>query len=279
MSKLIANLFAQTNLVNTKFTSRIRRKRLDFDLRLDKGSFDIIGDVHGCHEELQDLLGNLGYMDEGDGVADRKLIFLGDLNDRGPASALTFKLVMSLVESGRAYYTPGNHCNKLLRYLQGKRVQLAHGLAGTVEEVQHQERTEPGFIARLRDFIDSAPPYLWLDKGELVVAHAGIKKHMIGRYDEQVRAMCLYGDTTGEINPDGTPVRLDWAQHYNGSASIVYGHTPMPGPHWVNNTINIDQGCVFGGWLTALRWPEREIRQVQAKRPYYDARLPAFLRP
>ena len=102
---------------------------------------------------------------------------------------------------------------------------------------------------------------------------------MIGSYDDRVRAMCLYGDTTGETNPDGTPVRLDWAQHYDGSATIVYGHTPMPGPHWVNNTINIDQGCVFGGWLTALRWPEREIVQVQAKRPYYDARLPAFLRP
>ena len=262
-----------------QLSSRTRNERPDFDLRSERGPFDIIGDIHGCFDELQDLIGNLGYTNNGAGVPDRKLIFLGDINDRGPASAHTFRLVMTLVNTGRAYYTPGNHCNKLLRYLQGGRVQLAHGLAGTVDEVQRQERIEPGFANRLRTFIENAPPYLWLDKGDLVAAHAGIKKHMIGRYDERVRAMCLYGDTTGESNPDGTPVRLDWAQDYNGSASIVYGHTPMPGPYWVNNTINIDQGCVFGGWLTALRWPEREIVQVRAKRPYYDARLPPFLRP
>ncbi len=187
--------------MNNQILSQTYGKRPDFDLRSDKGPFDIIGGIHGCLEELQELLGKLGYTDKAEGVPDRKLIFLGDINDRGPASALTFRLVMSLVESQRAHYTPGNHCNKLLRYLQGKRVQLAHGLAGTVEEVQQQERTEPGFTLRLRNFIESAPPYLWLDNGELVVAHAGIKKQMIGRYDERVRAMCLYGDTTGETIP------------------------------------------------------------------------------
>ena len=250
-----------------------------FDLRHDSGPFDIIGDVHGCLDELNELLDLLGHtrQQEQSSQPERKLILLGDLGDRGPTSALTFRCVMGMVDAGRAYYTPGNHCNKLLGYLNWRRVQLAHGLAGTVQEVEAQEKTEPGFRERLRNFIDNASPYLWLDAGKLVVTHAGIKKGMIGRFDDRIKAMCLYGDVTGETNPDGTPVRLDWAQHYNGSAAIVYGHTPAPGPHWVNNTINIDQGCVFGGWLTALRWPEREVVQVRARRAYYTERTPPFL--
>jgi protein phosphatase len=243
-----------------------------FDLRSHTGPFDIIGDVHGCLDELTALVDQLGNNSQ------RKLVFLGDLGDRGPASALTFRYVMDLVEASRAYYTPGNHCNKLLRYLNGRRVQLAHGLSGTVQEIDEQEKHEPGFREQLRNFISDAPPYLWLDGGRLVVAHAGIKRGMIGKIDDRIQAMCLYGDVTGERNPDGTPVRLDWAQHYNGSAAIVYGHSPVPGPHWVNETINIDQGCVFGGCLTALRWPEREIVQVSARRAYYTHQLPEFLR-
>ena len=252
---------------------------MTFDFRSDDGPFDIIGDVHGCLDELHELLDHLGYERPASSgtTTGRKIVFLGDLSDRGPASALTFREVMLLVGKGQAYYTPGNHCNKLLRYLQGRRVQLSHGLAVTVEEVREQDRRDHGFANRLRRFIENAPPYLWLDHGRLVVAHAGIKKHMIGSYDRRVEVMCRYGDVTGESNPDGTPVRLDWAQHYRGTTAIVYGHTPVPGPTWVNNTINIDQGCVFGGWLTALRWPEREIVQVRAKQPYYTERTPQFL--
>src|SRR5688500_325833 len=184
---------------------------------------------------------------------------------------------MLLAKAGHAYYTPGNHCNKLMRYLQGRRVQLAHGLEGTVRELDERKRVVPGLEARIPWFIESAPTYLWLARGELVVAHAGIKEGMIGTDDSRVRSMCLYGDVTGESNPDGTPVRLDWAQHYRGRPAIVYGHTPVAGPSWVNNTVNIDQGCVFGGWLTALRWPEREVVQVRAQRAYYTGRVPSFL--
>ena len=253
-----------------------------FDLRHLSGPVDIVGDVHGCTDELLQLTAKLGYVQESELILrhpqGRVLVFLGDLGDRGPHNAYAFALAMSLVEAGLALYTPGNHCNKLMRYLQGRRVQQTHGLALTVQQVEEREQAEPGFKERLRHFIENAPPYLWLDAGALVVAHAGIKQHMIGTYDERVRTMCLYGDITGQLNPDGTPVRLDWATNYHGQAAIVYGHTPTPGPVWVNNTINIDQGCVFGGWLTALRWPERQIVQVPARRPYYTARTPDFLR-
>jgi protein phosphatase len=253
-----------------------------FDLRHLNGPFDIIGDVHGCFDELLELLSLLGY--EGDEAAGfshpkgRMLVFLGDLGDRGPRNADAFALGMAMVEAGKALYTPGNHCNKLMRYLMGRHVQLTHGLDLTVLQVEERERKQRGFKRRLLDFIETAPPYLWLDGGSLVVAHAGIKERLIGRDDDRVRTMCLYGDITGRTNPDGTPVRLDWAQHYRGEAAIVYGHTPVPGPRWVNNTANIDQGCVFGGWLTGLRWPEREAVQVRARHAYYQVRTPEFLR-
>jgi protein phosphatase len=253
-----------------------------FDLRHLKGPFDIIGDVHGCFDELLELVALLGYEADGSGSffhpQERMLVFLGDLSDRGPHNADTFPMAMAMVEAGKALYTPGNHCNKLMRYLHGRGVQLTHGLDLTVLQVEERERKQRGFKSRLRDFIESAPPYLWLDGGSLVVAHAGIKEKMIGSYNDRVRTMCLYGDITGKTNPDGTPVRIDWAQHYRGEAAIVYGHTPVPGPRWVNNTANIDQGCVFGGWLTGMRWPEREAIQVRARHAYYQVRTPEFLR-
>jgi protein phosphatase len=243
-----------------------------FDLRYERGPFDIIGDVHGCTDELLELMSALGYtLDDSWNIEHpdkRKLVFLGDLGDRGPHNVEAFTLVMQWVRSGNAFYTPGNHCNKLMRYLKGRNVTQSHGLELTVAEVEAQERQKPGFKAQLHEFISEAPTYLWLDSGKLVVAHGGIKRGMIGRDDRSVQTMCLYGDITGKSNPDGTPVRLDWAANYHGEAAIVYGHTPTPAPEWRNNTINIDQGCVFGGHLTALRWPEREIVQVKARATY-----------
>jgi protein phosphatase len=253
-----------------------------FDRRYLNGPFDIVGDVHGCLDELLELLEKLGYSGDSHGhlshAEGRALVLLGDLADRGPYNAATFAMAMSLVARTGAMYTPGNHCNKLLRYLRGNKVSLDWGLEGTIADVDAREQTEPGFKERLRHFIESAPTYLWLDEGNLVVAHGGIKEEMIGRDDSKVRAMVLYGDVTGRNNPDGTPERRDWAAEYHGRAAIVYGHTPVPGPEWRNNTINVDQGCVFGGWLTALRWPERQVVQVSARRAYYAGRTPDFVR-
>ncbi len=252
-----------------------------FELRDLTGPFDVIGDLHGCMSELRELLDKLGYR-QGSRPAfyhpeGRKLVFLGDLGDRGPDSAEAFALVMSLVEDRVALYTPGNHCNKLMRYLQGRHVKQTHGLSMAVEQVEARDRNKPGFKDRLRRFIENAPTYLWLDNGLLVVAHAGIKADMIGKDNSAVQRMCLYGDITGQTNPDGTPMRLDWAQRYTGTAAIVYGHTPKPDPVWVNNTINIDQGCVFGGWLSALRWPECETVSVRAHAAYYTECTPQFI--
>lgn len=239
----------------------------------DKGPFDIIGDIHGCCDELEMLLGRLGYFKTGDTYnhpAGRKVIFLGDLGDRGPRSLDSINLAMDMVQNGNAYYVPGNHCNKLARYLAGGNVQVSHGLEKTVSELNNLTPLQyDRFKERYLEFFYNAWPYLMLDGGNLVVSHAGITGKMIGRLSKRIREFCMYGDATGEVTPDGLPVRRDWARNYRGKALVVYGHVPVPVAEFRNNTIDIDQGCSMGGHLTALRYPERELVQVEAIERHY----------
>jgi protein phosphatase len=241
----------------------------------ETGPFDIIGDIHGCYDELRALLQKLGWTFDGRNAhsilpvarSPRKAVFLGDLVDRGPKIAEVLGLVMGMVETGDAICLLGNHDDKLLRKLMGRNVRVAHGLADTLEQL---EREPHEFSERVRGFLASLVTYHVLDEGDLVVSHAGIKEKMIGQWNDRVRVFTLYGDTTGESDEFGLPVRLDWAAHYKGEALVVYGHTPVPEPRWLNNTVNIDTGCIFGGKLTALRYPEREIVSVPARRVYYE---------
>ncbi|WP_082788997.1 metallophosphoesterase [Desulfolucanica intricata] len=239
------------------------------------GPFDIIGDVHGCLEELEILLQKLNYRKiEGiykhpDG---RTAVYLGDLADRGPHCLDTVKLVKGMVDAGTALYVPGNHCNKLARYLIGRNVQVKHGMERTVEELKElTEQERKHFANQFLELYNSVPPYLILDHGKLVVSHAGIKEDMIGRLSERIIDFCFYGDANGEVDSDGLPIRRDWAKNYKGKPLIVYGHTPVPEAKLINNTIDIDQGCCMGGYLTAFRYPEKEIVQVNALAVYYDS--------
>ncbi|MHA4850006.1 hypothetical protein L1080_010690 [Rhodococcus sp. MSC1_016] len=103
-----------------------------------------------------------------------------------------------------------------------------------------------------------------------MVAHAGLKEAYHGRASARVRSFALYGDTTGETDEYGLPVRYPWAQDYRGRAVVVYGHTPVPEAEWSNNTLCLDTGVVFGGKLTALRYPSREIVSVPAERVWFE---------
>jgi polynucleotide kinase-phosphatase len=249
----------------------IERERAWSDRSDDHGPFDIIGDVHGCYDELVLLLSKLGYEVGGDGSSaahpqGRTAVFLGDLVDRGPNVPGVLRLAMGMVEAGSALCVPGNHENKLVRALRGRRVQVTHGLA---ESLAQLESESPEFRERALGFLDALVSHAVLDDGRLVVAHAGMREEMQGRASAAVRAFALYGETTGETDEMGLPVRYPWALEYRGMASVVYGHTPVPEPVWVNNTINIDTGCVFGGALTALRYPEKELVSVRANRTYY----------
>lgn len=246
------------------------------DRRDEQGPFDIIGDVHGCAGELETLLVRLGYDVRWSGVpgavtvqvtppAGRRAIFVGDLVDRGPRSPDVLRVVMAMVESGVGLAVPGNHDVKFMRWLDGKKVAPTHGLDRTIAQFEREPR---GFRVSVRDFFASLPTYVWLEGGRLAVAHAGIKDEMLGQETGAVRRFCLYGETSGETDEFGLPIRYHWAAEYRGKTAVVYGHTPVPAAGWVNNTICIDTGCCFGGALTALRWPEREIVSIGAERVY-----------
>ena len=252
--------------------AEVRRTPLWTDRRAERGPFDIIGDVHGCHAELVDLLRQIGYAVADDGVTvtppdGRRAVFVGDYGDRGPETPGVLRLVIAMAEAGTAICLPGNHDVKLVRKLKGRDVQITYGLADTLQQL---EREPEEFRNQVRDFLDRLVSHVVLDDGALVVAHAGMKQSYQGRSSGRVRDFALFGETTGETDEFGLPVRLEWARDYRGAAAVVYGHTPVAEPEWVNNTLNIDTGCVFGGRLTALRWPERELVSVPAQKTYYE---------
>ena len=250
--------------------AEIIRKPLWNNKKEISGPFDIIGDIHGCYDELCELLYKLGYVN-GIHPDGRTAVFLGDLCDRGPKNVEVLHLVMNMVQTGNAYCVIGNHDRKLLRHLSGAKVQLTHGLEITAQQLASQSED---FIAEAKTFLDSLVGYYIFDQGKLAVAHAGIIEKYQGRASGRIRDFCLYGDTTGETDEYGLPVRLPWANDYRGKATVVYGHTPSPTVEAVNNTFCIDTGCVFGGKLTAFRYPEKEIVQVDAKQEYYAPAKP-----
>ncbi len=257
---------------------QVERQPLWNNLKHEHGPFDIIGDIHGCFDELLMLFEKLGYQitpeNETFSVVPpvgRKAVFVGDLVDRGPKVAAVLKVVMGMVESGTALCVPGNHDAKLLRKLKGRNVQITHGLGETLQQL---EKAPAEFSHKVSKFLDDLVSHYVLDDGKLVVAHAGMKEELQGRGSGRVRDFAMYGETTGETDEFGLPVRYNWAADYRGRAMVVYGHTPIVEPEWLNRTINIDTGCVFGGQLTALRYPEKELVSVAALHTYYESAKP-----
>ncbi|WP_377889568.1 bis(5'-nucleosyl)-tetraphosphatase PrpE [Alkalihalobacillus sp. R86527] len=242
--------------------------------------FDIIGDIHGCYDEFVKLTKKLGYEWVNDipiHPKERKIVFLGDLTDRGPHSLKVINVVTRLVEENQAYYCPGNHCNKLYRYMIGRNVQQKHGLETTVEELsQLSDDKRNAIISRFTTLYEKSPLYLTLDNGKLIVAHAGIPSKYIGQSGKKVKTFVLYGDVTGETHPNGMPVRKDWAATYSAPPLVVYGHTPVHEPRWINRTVNIDTGCVFGGKLTSVKYPELTTVSVPSSLPFVKEKFNSF---
>ena len=243
-------------------------------LRDDPGPFDIVGDLHGCFDELLELLDLLGYEVRG-GERDpvvtpptgRRAVFLGDLVDRGPKSPACVRLVMGMVRAGTGLCLLGNHDRKCARWLEGRDVEVSFGLAETIEQMERETRA---FREEARTFMKELPHHLILDDGQLVVDHAGLREDLHGHESKRAQSFCVFGETTGERNAQGYPVRKDWAREYSGAPRVVYGHTVVAEAEWRNNTLCIDTGCVYGDRLTALRYPELELVQVRAHAVHYE---------
>ncbi|MFI5715879.1 polynucleotide kinase-phosphatase [Nocardia sp. NPDC051750] len=256
--------------------ARVVDERLWNDRRDLTGPFDVIGDVHGCRSELETLLAALGYRigrdEAGRAVGarhpgGRTAVFVGDLVDRGPDTPGVLRLVMGMVETGDALCVTGNHENKLVRALSGRKVKPTHGLA---ESLAQLDAEDSAFRTTALEFCRGLISHYVLDGGQLVVAHAGLKAEYHGRSSGRVRSFAMYGESTGETDEFGLPVRYPWAEDYRGRATVLYGHTPVTDLRWVNNTLCLDTGVVFGGQLSALRYPERETVSVPAEQVWYE---------
>lgn len=239
--------------------------------------FDIVGDVHGCLPELMTLLVKLGYTPSADlrltAPAGRRLVFVGDLVDRGPDTPGVLKLVMEAVSAGQALAARGNHDERLGQALSGAHVRKpSPRLAQSLEQLSGEL---PAFRRRAAAFLLNLPPRLSLDEGRLMVAHAGDRADLRGSQRDEYN---VHGLDCGELDDFGHLRREDWAARHGGPHLIVSGHSPLRRPRWSGQpgrgeALNLDIGCVYGGALTALRYPERELVSVPARRAYVASRL------
>jgi protein phosphatase len=244
---------------------------------------DIIGDLHGCYDELCRLLDRLGHSDLsgrgesiGEGTGPR-VIFVGDLTDRGDRNVDTFNLVADLVERGDALCVIGNHDRRLMRWLRGEDVAVAHGLGATIAEFEHLPPAEQSrFRDRAIHFFETIPSAVRFDQGRAVVVHAAWRSGMAAEENpKRIYYYAMYGPTTGRKTPEGFPDRIDWASGYRGPEHVIFGHQVYKVPYVNPFATGIDTGCVFGGRLTALRWPRRELVTVDSAyaRAEYGRRL------
>jgi protein phosphatase len=258
----------------------IRRRRLAVDRRFERGPFDIIGDVHGCAHELIALLSELGYAvvetaddDNADGTwgfevappAGQKAIFLGNLVDYGPDAPRVLRLVMSMVARNDALCVLGERDARLAQRLRGR---SSASLPGQGQTARQLEKSASAFIDAVRAFLRRRPTHYVLDRGRLIVAHAGLPRALHGRQSAAVREEAVFGRSGAA--PDAQPVarRAAWTTGYHARPLVVYGHYPTRRPQWFRRTVNIHTGCVFGGRLTALRYPEAELIAVPARQRY-----------
>lgn len=251
--------------------------RLPSPITRDIGAgIDIIGDIHGCFDELIALLTELGYTENEAGLFlhpdGRTFVSIGDVMSRGPKSLETLQFFLTHTEQGLAGMIDSNHGWKIARWLDGRRVTLSHGDEKTAAEfeayeAQHGAEKAQELKAAVKDMLLNAPShYVFAKNGvpTLVCTHAGIRDEFIGKQSAVISDFCRYGDTAG-FDADNKPIRNDWTVGHNTSLLIVWGHDPRPHPLIINNTINIDQGAVFGGALTAYRYPEGEFVSVDAE--------------
>jgi len=258
--------------------AEIQIQKLPCNRKEHQGPFDLIGDVHGCCDELESLLGLLGYRREA--IAEcpgftwrhpegRMAVFVGDILDRGPRILDTYRLVRSMILARTALAVQGNHELKVYRHFKAAKPEPRPSILQTLREIEQEDPgTQRETIRELVEFIEGLPHHLVLDGGRLVAAHAGLREDLQGRDSALVRNQALFGDAHARFDEESDATRMEWVHQYRGRALVVYGHTPVTESAILNRTINIDTGCVFGGRLTALRYPEMATHFVEAQKAY-----------
>lgn len=254
----------------------VARTRMSCDRRDLPGPFDVIGDVHGCFVELGALLEKLGYGVVRDELGQpinavhpqgRQVVFVGDLVNRGPDSVGVLRLAMGMVAAGQATCVLGNHERKLIKYLTGEAQSVDRAVMSTLAQLADCGRD---FSAQVLRWCQQLPAHVVLDDGGLVVAHVGLRERFQGRDSQRVVKAAVYGEASGDRDEWGHPILKNWMSSYRGDALVVFGYLPVAEPQWVSNTLDIDSGCVFGGRLTALRYPERELVSVPAVKAWWS---------
>ncbi|MDM5234548.1 polynucleotide kinase-phosphatase [Lysinibacillus pakistanensis] len=270
--------FLKTYFVKEIEALTLTRQESPLYLNVDAG-LDIIGDIHGCYDELLELLKKLEYEVNNEGYfihpQGRRFVSVGDIMSRGPKSIKTMEFFERHIERGLAFMTDSNHGWKIARWLDGRNVSLHHGDELVEAEFMDYENTYGGaqtaaLKARLAKCLLAAPShYVLMNKGlaSAVVTHAGIRDRYIGKQSSRISDFCRYGDVQ-ELNISGKPIRNDWFTEHQTSQLIIWGHDPKINPLKQNHTLNIDQGVVFGGQLTAFRYPEQTIISVNAYKNY-----------
>ena len=249
-----------------------------FYIELNNG-IDFIGDIHACYDEFIVLLDKLGYEKNNEGFyihpQGRKFMSVGDVMSRGPESIKTMTFFYEHVERNLCFMTDSNHGWKIARWLDGRKVQLKHGDDKVEAEfIEYEKKNGKDKVAKLKKqlkylLLNAPSHYVINDNGKriAVCTHAGIRDDYIGQDSSSIRSFCRYGEVAG-IDESGKPIRKDWFRNHREDFLIIWGHDPKPEPLIVNNTINIDQGLVFGGKLTAYRFPEKEFVFVEGKKDY-----------
>lgn len=187
----------------------------------------VIGDVHGCAESLTCLVGQLPSHD--------RLVFCGDVVNRGPHIAETMELAWELMCSGRAVWLKGNHEADLLSALQQEHDPASPTLAGNATYRQLGARRCRAWIERLAQL----PEVYWGDGW--AATHAG------------------FDPLSWEPRLN---IRLPFWENYDGRyGEVVVGHTPGPGVRRIGQIVLIDTGACYGGQLTAYCPETGEVRQ------------------
>jgi hypothetical protein len=212
----------------------------------------VVGDIHGCYDELQDLLALVGFSG-----ADR-LICVGDLVVKGERSREVLDLFMT---DARFASVLGNHDRAVMRALRGEQIELKQTQEKCVAELSHQG-------GRYAQYLSSLP--LWLDLGAYAVVHAGVRPGVaLSAQDvEDLTELRTLG-------PDRTSrAGVPWYDIYEGEKVILFGHWPAGHPRRGPSALGLDTGCVYGYELTAFILEENQLVSVPARRAYSGSAEP-----